>query len=126
MAVQSGLRKGLETTWGDTGLFARAAIYDITSGVPALVTNVIMGEVVPGQYIASFVPVEGVSYYVSKRVFTDGTYTVLDDGFPGSSEEFQCVDFYSAASSSGDSVIAGEIVGIVEDENEVIGVLSAA
>lgn len=47
-----------------------------------------MSEPTSGVYVASFVPIAGISYLVVKRVFTDGTYTTTDVNYAPSVEEF--------------------------------------
>lgn len=119
MIVQSGLRKSMEATWGTTGLFARADVYDNTTGVPSLVGTFPMAEVVPGTYFASMVPIASRSYLAVKRVYTDNTYEELDPDYAASSEAFQCVDL---SSNSGSQPVLGRIVGVVSS-NRVIGVV---
>lgn len=112
MIVQSGLKKGMEATWVDTGLFARAAIYDITSGSPVFVNNAVMSEVTPGSYLATMIPVAGTSYFVVKRVYTNNSFTTVDSNYSPSTESFQSIDFTQPSSNV---AITGEILAIIED-----------
>lgn len=110
MSVQSGLRVTTITTWNDTGLFARADLYDNTTGTPVLLTTIPMTEFLTGTYQASFIPVAGKDYAVVKRVFTDGTYATVDTNYSGTSESFQCIDFAMAGAGVVATPVSGSVV----------------
>lgn len=95
MIVQSGLRKSFQVTWSDTGLAPRSLtkIYDNTTGVAIFLSSAAMAELETGIYYSSFVPIANISYLVTKAVYTDGTFTVLDTNYAKSSEDFQCINF---------------------------------
>lgn len=124
MIVQSGLRKTFEVTWGDTGLFAQASIYDDSTGTPVHVADVALSELVPGTYVGGFVPLASKSYAVVKRVFTDGTYTTVNTDYPASSEAFQSVDF-SAGGGGGGSGLEPNTITMVVDEEPIYMIVDA-
>lgn len=54
------------------------------------VATIPMLHKVGGQYVGNFTPVLGKAYYVLKSVFTDNTYTTINNGYASGSESFTC------------------------------------
>jgi hypothetical protein len=127
--VQSGLIKVIEETWGDPGLFARADVFDVTTGAFVFSGHVVMNEIVPGSYAGVMTPQAGRSYYVAKRVYTDDTFAAVDPGYSQASEEFQAVNLAFAGAEAGGLSMIGvieqmsELQGSIEGVPEVLGAI---
>lgn len=62
----------------DDSLFVLARIWDVT-GTPTLVDSVEMENTEFGNYFGTFIPLSNKTYSIVMVVFTDDTYTVVDD-----------------------------------------------
>lgn len=88
----SVLRKSFYTNWIDSGLFPQVLIEDNTTGTPVTVSTLNMSEHKPGCYLASFIPTNATSYISTARVYTDGTYSVVDTNYAASISDFLGID----------------------------------
>lgn len=76
---------------GTSGLFVRATIYDVTSGVALSPVTANMTEIVAtGCYVGTFTPVAGKDYQIIALVYTDGTYGVIDTTFAPVALNIEC------------------------------------
>jgi hypothetical protein len=123
MAVQSGLKKTLQTIWIDPGLFAQVKVYDNTTGARTLVATLPMTEVETGVYEATFTPNANTSYCTTARVYTDGTYATRDTNYAPAGEDFEGINF---AAGGGGSVIVvqGELVATVQPAQPLVALLT--
>lgn len=81
-------------------LFVRANIYDLSGGSPALEDTVDLALIDNGVYQGKYQFTAGKPYLVQKLVYTDGTYTSVDQNFAQDNDDFQCVDLQSGGASS--------------------------
>lgn len=79
-----------------TSLFIRANIYDLSGGSPVLDSTVNLLQINNGVYAGKHTFTAGKPYLVQKLVYTDGTYTVVDQTYAQSTDDVQCVDLKTA------------------------------
>ena len=105
-----------------TLLFVRANIYDV-SGAPALEGTVNLALVDNGVYTGTYLFTAGKPYLVQKLVYTDNTYTTVDQTFGQDNDDVQCVDLASGGSGGGGTVIVAnnELVGEVTSTLQLNG-----
>ncbi len=86
---------------GETGKFIRAFINNITDlGTVVPLANVNLTDLGNGQYAGIFTGVADNLYAICMKVYTDGTYTVLDDQESTVDSVVQCVSFASGGGST--------------------------
>lgn len=125
MIAQSGQILPIEITYIDPGLFVQAEINDVTTGTRVFVQDLHLAEYPPGSYVGYFSPIAGKSYYVIKRVFTDGTYTTVDPNYAPSTLAVQCVNV--SGGGGGSSGPQPSIRGIVGCSTQpIVGIVGAA
>jgi len=73
-------------------LFVRASIYDLTTGTPVLEDTVDLSLLGPSIYWGKYGFTAGRIYQVQKAVYTDGTYVTIDEDYPQSVDDVQCID----------------------------------
>ncbi len=122
--TQAGVALPFEVTYDAPGLFVAMNVFDVTTGVPALVTQVPMVNYAGNSYFALFTPLPAHSYAVNKGVYTDGTYTTYDSIHSQGSDSFRSDDIaglvwnaltanYTSAGSFGLTVQSGGINPVV-------------
>lgn len=79
-----------------TLLFVRANIYDTSGGSPSLAGTVNLALIDNGTYYGKFTFTAGKTYLVQKLVYTDGTYTTVDQTFAQDNDDVQCIDLRTA------------------------------
>lgn len=92
--IQSGVAAPLKYTdpTYQSLLFIRANIYD-TSGVsPSLEGTVNLALIDNGTYWGKYTFTAGKTYLVQKLVYTDGTYTTVDQDYAQDNDNLQCLD----------------------------------
>lgn len=119
--VAVGTTTSFEATFIDPGLFVQAWIYDMTSGSPIGPVKVTMTELTPGTYYGFFTPLLQSDYLIIKRVFTDGTFTVVDSNYSPASESAQGESFSSNGSACGLTVVLSSAqLNVILDESELM------
>lgn len=61
-----------------SSLFVKFTLYDVSSGVPVLLTTVTATYASLGAYIGGYTAISGKTYLVIGLVYTDNTYTSID------------------------------------------------
>lgn len=142
--VQAGKSISLEVTYDSAVLFVAAKIFDDSGVSPVLVATLAMDSFFGNSYRAKFTPVAGKTYVANKAVYTDGTFVTMDNNYSQGSDSFQAVDFAVAvldvamgahdlpgtvgeaiANAGGSGGSAGSIVGIMSDDEPVVGVFGS-
>lgn len=80
----------------DDSLFVLARIWDVTN-TPTLVDSVEMENTEFGNYFGTFIPLSNKTYSIVMVVFTDNTYTVVDDTRSPGSLTVQSIMFESGS-----------------------------
>jgi hypothetical protein len=111
-----------EVSFGDTGLFVRATIFNMATGSPVFSSTVNMVETpgTPGSYGATHVFPVG-TWMITKRVYTDGTYTVLSNLYSPGSEAFNAIVMGPPLTSGSSGCI---ITAVVTQEQIAVTVLN--
>jgi hypothetical protein len=73
-----------------SNLFVLGRIYDVTSGVPVLITTTPLSFDADGVYSGNFSGDEGKSYLIVAGVYTDANFTVVDPDRAPASDSFFC------------------------------------
>lgn len=73
----------------NAGLFVQAKVYDMTSGTPSLSSIIEEVYIDFGVYVGFFTGIYGHSYQSIQAVYTDGTYTTVDQNRAPDAEEFE-------------------------------------
>lgn len=78
----------------NSSLYVRAFIYEVSTGTPSLVQTINLSsvQISNGIYSGSFIPSTQKAYLIVTAVFTDNTYTTLNNLYFASSEVYKCVD----------------------------------
>lgn len=123
--IEAGILTPFEVTFIDTGLFVQAWVYDTTTGTPVGPTKIAMTEITPGTYVAYFTPVDGKTYVVVDRVFTDGTYATLDPDYPPNSEAAQAILTGGGGGSTAQPcgltvILSSSQLNVILDESELV------
>ena len=86
--LTAGVKNGLEVTFDSPSLFVGLQVFTVSGGVPTAQGAVLPMANVPGSntYLTTFTPVDAIEYLFLKRVYTDDTYTTLDDSYQTGSE----------------------------------------
>jgi hypothetical protein len=110
-----------EVTFDANNLFVAMSVYETTNSMPTLVQGPqAMNVVIGNTYIDKFTGSAGRSYLIFKAVYTDGTFTVLDDNYSQGSETIVCQDIGGGGSGGGDV----SIIGLVDEQNPVVGIVN--
>lgn len=121
--VQSGVSSPYEVTFSLPDLDVGMSVYDTSGLSPVLVLGPVAMDLVYGNtYYAKFTATEDKSYVIVKAVYTDGTFTTLDDTYSQGSESIYAKDISGGGgggSSNGDTVI-----GFVTNDDQLIGVVT--
>lgn len=89
-------------------LFIRANIYD-TSGVsPSLESTVNLTLIDNGTYWAKYTFTAAKTYLVQKLVYTDGTYSTVDQTYAQDNDDVQCVDLQAGGGGGGTQFIQSQ------------------
>lgn len=75
-----------------SSLFARASVYDVSTGTAVFVSTVNLTELIGGVYSGVFTPAAAKTYLVIIVIFTDGTYTTIDTGYGPSADCYKTLD----------------------------------
>lgn len=115
----AGVPLSFEVTFDSPSLHVAMTVYDDTGSSPVLLLSPFaMVRVYGNTYRAKFTAANGKNYIVVKSVYTDNTYATLDDGYAAGSESVVAQYFGSGSQPS-----ACPIIGIVEPNNTVIGIV---
>lgn len=79
-----------------SGLTVAGNVFDVSTGTPVFVSLIPMAEVFGGVYDGVFIETAGRSYLVISCVYTDGTFTTIDDQ---RSPDAECFNFGSLDNS---------------------------
>lgn len=90
--TQSGVPLSFEVTFDDSSLYVGLAVIDDSAGSPVLLSVIPMTSVYGNTYRAKFTPTAGKNYIFNKAVYTDDTYTEIDDNFSQGSESIYAED----------------------------------
>lgn len=74
----------------NTSLYIQGSVYDMSSGTPVLVDQVVMDHVFCGVYFGSFVGVSAKTYAIASAVY-DSSYTTPDPYRAAACENFDCI-----------------------------------
>lgn len=95
-------------------LFIKAKVYDTSTGTPSLVGSVTMTHVLNGVYFGSYSAASlGHSYSVAKFVYTNGTYTLLDEEWAPGSDVFQSSSFGGFNSIESSAILIGQSLNAI-------------
>lgn len=100
-----------------TGLSARGAVYDVSSGSPVFVQNQAMSYVAFGVYFGAFTGTTGKTYNILGVIYTSGSFSTVDLTRAPSSDEFDCITF------SGGVTIYNSLVNATLTGQNLIGIL---
>lgn len=105
-----------------TGLFVRAAVYDLTTGTPVFVQNVVMAEAALGSYNGLFTGLPGRVYAIISAVYTDGTYAVLDTNRAPATETVQSLSIIPTGGNPTANLITPDVLrGSLVDPPVLVG-----
>lgn len=127
---QVGISVTIEVNY-DPGLFVGMTVYDDSGGSPVQIGSIIsMLNVVDTLYRAKYTPTQEKSFIFRKAVYTDGTFTTLDNNYSRASESLQVLDIagvvlnavlnnYQNAGSVGQAITAAgqatpNVIGYIE------------
>lgn len=92
-----GIPLTFEVTYSDASLDVGMIVFDDSGVTPVQVGGVIpMSNFFGTTYRAKFTPTAGKNYIVIKAVYTDGTFTLIDDDYGRGTESFIAYDFAAA------------------------------
>lgn len=91
--VDAAVPYPFEVTYDSPSLFVAMQVYNVTSGTPVFVNQVVMNHVYGNTYFGQFTPEAGQQYVINKAVFTDDTYTDLDIDYSQGSDSLRADDF---------------------------------
>ena len=77
-------------------LFVRANIYDLSGGSPVFDSSVNLLQINNGVYAGKKTFTAAKPYLIQKLVYTDGTYTVVDQSYAQGTDDVQCIDLKTA------------------------------
>jgi hypothetical protein len=105
--VQATVPTPFEVSFGNTGLFVRATVFSMSTGSPVVIATVNMVETpsTPGSYGAVYTFAAVGPYMVTKRVYTDGTYSTLSTFFAPGSEAFNAILLTNSGGGGGTGCI---------------------
>jgi len=98
-------------------------VYDASDD--SLVVTLPMVHKSKGTYVASFTPLDGKQYYTNKAVYTNNTYSTVDDAYAPASDTFVGVDLSNIGGGGVTTVIhPPDFVGVImDDPDRLVGVL---
>ncbi len=128
--VPAGVALSFEVTFDRPFLDVAMSVYDDSGADPVLILGPFaMDQVVGNTYRGKFTPEDGKSYIITKAVYTDPTYTLLDSNYFQGSESIYAQTFSSNTSSAEpDRVVGyvedpGAVIGSIEDHGAIIGAI---
>lgn len=92
VVVPSGVPLPFEVTFDSVSLSVAMKVYDVTGITPVLVDTISMEHLDGGTYHGTFTAEPGKSYVVRKSVYTDGSFSVLEEGYSPGTESFVSFD----------------------------------
>lgn len=78
--------------YDQSSTFVRANIYEVSTGTPALVSQVTLTSLGNGYYAGNYLSVAAKAYLVVCVCYTDGTYTVIDSTRPPTGDIYKTAD----------------------------------
>ena len=115
----SGTSLSFEVTYDSPSLHVGMSVYDDDGLSPVLIYGpVTMSNVVGNTYRAKFSAQDGKSYIIFKAVYQDALLTTLDSNYSQGSESIKAESLGGGASGG-----ACELIGLVENNNELIGLI---
>lgn len=75
----------------NNSLFPKANVYDVTTGTPDLVGQVILSSVATGVYFGSFLGTLTKNYEVDIAIYTDSNFVSVDQNRSPSCQSFNCI-----------------------------------
>lgn len=117
--VKAGNIVGFAASYEAPGLFVRAVISKITTGGLVFDSNINMAGALSGDYFGHHTPPAGqeFAYLVEIHAYTDGTYSTINNSYPGIVLSYQSVILQGDASPA-------NLTGYLEPEQEIIGYVS--
>lgn len=98
-----------------TGLSVRASVYDVATGSPVFVQNVILTHVTFGIYFGVFTGTLGQNYNIETLVYVDGTFTTLNLDYSPGVDNFSPLVFTPFVNVN--NFIAATLVGLSTEAN---------
>ena len=113
-----GVPLTFEVTFDSPSLFVGMSVYDNNGSSPVLVSgrwggHNVVGNTYQGKFTAPFAR----PYIIFKAVYTDGTYTTLDDNYSQGSESIIAQVFSQPTTNS----TGCTIVGLIDSNDDVVG-----
>lgn len=106
-----------EVTYDSPDLFVGMSVYDVTNlGVPILLSQILMTNVVGNTYVSGFIPLAGRSYLVFKAVYTSSALITFDGLHSQASETIVGYDFGQAP---GPGIVS--VIGYVDCNGPIVG-----
>ncbi len=116
-----------EVTFDSDDLDVGMSVYDTTGVSPILVQGPsAMVNIVGNTYVGKFAAALGKSYLIFKAVYTDDTFTTLDNNYSQGSESI----IAESSGSGGDCgpivglVTSDQVIGYVDNNNDIIGLVT--
>jgi len=100
------------------GLDVAAKILDVTTGTAVVEATVPLIEYNSGLYKANYQFTEGKLYQIEKNVYTNNTYVTVDQDYPPSVDDIQCLNLTGGGGSTTSSCA---VVGYVIKTPVVVG-----
>lgn len=99
-------------------LYIESKVYNVTSGVPVLVTSIALTHTLKGSYFGSYTFLADKIYQIISLVYTDAGFTTLDTDRAPTTETIQVVDFNSGG--GGASVNGSNTVLLAEQTQNAV------
>lgn len=118
--VPAGIELSFEVTFDRDDLFVGMTVYDDSGLTPIQVlAPTLMDWVYRNTYRGKFNPSAQKNYIIVKSVYTDETLAELDDNYSSGSES--CIA--ENIGSFGQIAVGCSIIGIVENNNPIVGIV---
>ena len=120
LLIPSSVPVPIEVTFDAPSLFVGLSVFNMTTGSPVLVGSVLPMANVSGEntYVRNFTPAVNTPYLFLKQVFTDDTYTALDEEYSSASEGAYASDMLTSL-----ALILSRIGGQNASESNLLGYL---
>jgi hypothetical protein len=114
----AGVSLSFEVTFDRNDLFVGMSVFDDSGSLPVLLLSPFaMLNVVGNTYRGKFAnPEPGKSYIIFKAVYTDDTFTELDNNYSQGSESIKAEYLNNASGCA--------VVGFVDNNNTVVGLVN--
>lgn len=120
----AGIPIAFEVTYQAPDLDVAMSVYDVT-GSPTLVQGPTALTNIAGTntYVGDFTPDDNKNYLIIKAVYTDNTFTTVDNSFAQGSET---ITTQAGNGGGGANNSSCELVGQILNNNPVVGYVEAA